>query len=175
MLPDGTRLIARMVYGFIEFVRLVSAVICTYALNGNVILRALIGRRPSTMVAGLSLSEQRWMPSRATVHTKYKASIAKILRSCQIDGGLLRALELGFLLIRSNEGTHYREYHWQGDPAGPEVYKQIHHFYTKTNTIEEAKRAFKAQTFIGWEDEIQVISLKHGRNSHWKRIVANQF
>ena len=96
-------------------------------------------------------------PSRVTLHEKYKSSITKILQTYQIDGSLLRALELGFRLhvICSNEDTHRGSLHWRGNEEGPEIERQVHQFYADTNVTEEAKNAFASQTFLGWENALQ--------------------
>ena len=83
-------------------------------------------------------------PSRVTVHRKYQVSITRILWLYQIDGSLLQALEIG---VRG-------DFQWRGDMEGPEIYQQIHHFYTDTNGMEEAKHAFASQTLLGWEDAL---------------------
>ena len=93
-------------------------------------------------------------PSRISTHQKYQSNIIKVLCGHRICGSLLKALELGFDLIRSNEPTHRGDYNWRGDLAGSPIYKSIHHFFSDSNVTDPAKHTFSSQTLLGWEDAL---------------------
>ena len=108
-------------------------------------------------------------PCRTSVHQEHNKAIINIFRSKKLHGSLLRALELGIKVVRSNECTHRGETTWQGDPEGTAIQQEIHRFYSDDNVDNDAKLAFTSQTFLGWEDAFQ------GRFSQkWKTLSSDK-
>ena len=107
--------------------------------------------------------------NRTSVHQEHNKAIINIFRSKKLHGSLLRALELGIKVVRSNECTHRGETTWQGDPEGTAIQQEIHRFYSDDNVDNDAKLAFTSQTFLGWEDAFQ------GRFSQkWKTLSSDK-
>ena len=91
---------------------------------------------------------------RAQTHNEYRPPGNANFRACRIGDNLLKALEPGMDMIKSDAESHQGE-NWRSNTEGSEIEQKVATFVDDDTVSEQVKDAFSSQVLLGWEGTFQ--------------------